>query len=80
MSLQIKDFEYTESFLKKERIKTPKAGTIISIVLLLLQEAKDLLFSNGKYKPLKWYRPRRIWQLAQIALRLINSILTVTRT
>jgi len=75
----LKDFEETENKLRQKEIITPIGGTIISIVLLLLAEAKELLFPEGKYKKLKWYQPKRIWQLAQVAIKLINSIMAVTR-
>ena len=75
----LKDFEETQSKLRQKEIINPISGTIISIILLLLAEAKELLFPNGKYRKLKWYQPKRIWQLAQVAIKLINSIMAVTR-
>tara|TARA_R110000803_G_scaffold197172_1_gene260624 strand:- start:166 stop:396 length:231 start_codon:yes stop_codon:yes gene_type:complete len=73
----LREFEKTESLLKEK--KSVDVGTIISIVLLLLTEARELLFENGEYKKLKWYQPKRIWELAQVAIRLINSVMATTR-
>ena len=49
----LREFEETEYKLKQKEIITPIGGTIISIILLLLTEAKELLFPDGKYKKLK---------------------------
>ena len=75
----LRDFEFAEVELRKKETINNKSGTIISIVLLLLTEAKELLFPAGKYKKLKWYQPKRIWRLAQVAIKLINSVMAITR-
>ena len=75
----LEDFEETQSKLRQKELIDPISGTIISIILLLLAEAKELLFPDGKYRKLKWYQPKRIWQLAQVAIKLINSVMAITR-
>ena len=75
----LEDFELAENVLRKEKIINPKAGTIISIILLLITDAKKILFPKGEYRKLKIYHPRRIWRLAQVAITLINTIIGITR-
>lgn len=65
--------EYNIKALEGYKLKQ----SVIPALLLLLSEAKELLFPNGKYKRLRWMQFGRIWKLAKIAVRLITTLIAV---
>lgn len=79
--MRLNEYELMESNLRIEKVANIKKGmssSMIAALLLLIGEAKELLFdSNGKYRKLKWTQFRRIWGLAKVTIRLINTLMGI---
>ena len=78
--MRLKDYSEMENNLRNEKVRQIKKGNdtnTFAALLLLIEEAKDVLFNNGKYKKLRKWHILRIWNIAKIALKLIHTLLAI---
>lgn len=75
----LKDYDLMEEGLREAKTIQLKDQSVLSALMLLLVEAKSLLFPNGEYKKLKRFQIIRIWRMAKLAVRLINTLMAIFR-
>jgi len=69
--------EYTE--ILSRRMTSIKKEKILFELFMFLNDAKDILFKDGKWNPLKWHSVGRWVKLARLAYRLIKMVLAVMK-
>tara|TARA_R100001086_G_scaffold236154_1_gene159468 strand:- start:2222 stop:2482 length:261 start_codon:yes stop_codon:yes gene_type:complete len=72
----LQDYSAMEQNLKEVN-KNYESKQTFPALILLLEDAKKVLFPKGQYKKLKWHHFGRLWSLGKITIRLINTLMGI---
>lgn len=73
--MRIKEFNQLETTLKQANQNNQ--DSTLPAIILLLEDVKEILFPDGKYKKLHWLQWRRLWKLAKATIKLINTLMGI---